>query len=66
LRDHQDLPTQLVEPTVHLAGFVAEQPKTGHLLGHPIYLPWRIAMGEPNQQAEPLADRTDRAAINRY
>ena len=65
LGNHQYGAADLVQPQIHLPAGVAEEPEPGHFLGHPIYLCRRVAVGEPDQQAEASADGAGNPAIDR-
>ena len=61
---HQHRSARFLQPKVHLALAVAEQSEAGDLLGHPIYLRRRVAMGEPDQQTKAWSDRAGHSTVD--
>jgi hypothetical protein len=64
LGNDQNRSTPLRQGEIHLPFGVAEQSKAGGLLGHPVDLLRRVAVGEANEKKESLPDAPRFPVVN--
>ena len=57
LAHHEDPAAHLIEGPIHLSFGIAEDPKTNHLLRHPVRFEFTVSPGKPDKKEKAAADR---------